>query len=307
MMETKPTIKLNRSQFHRNGGTLGMDYFLKSLNNDKEFNIEYHSDFLSVMRGIRASVIYYENKSIYFDLWEYTTPCYTKEVYNRNFDLIIKVQHKDLNLRQFNKYCSRKNMFSNLQDDEKQNFLNKIVPWSFFPSRVLRSYIGKEESLQDKVSVKSDGFFCGKPWKCRNSMIKHLEGEGIEILKSDQGLDSGKKLTDEEYLNKMLKSKYGIILGGRSTALTDCKNRREIDYMMMKKPILLNYKPHYYNKLEEGKHYIYIDENTDFKNLENLYNIKEIAENGYKWYLENASIEAIPKTFKQIMKEKFKD
>ena len=102
----------------------------------------------------------------------------------------------------------------------------------------------------------------------------------------------------------MQTSRYGLVLAGRATPITDPKNRREIDYLMLGKPLLINYKPFYYNEFEAGKHYIYIDENTDIKSLDKMYNIDEIAKNGYEWYLQNATPEAIPKTFVQIMQEK---
>ena len=125
------------------------------------------------------------------------------------------------------------------------------------------------------------------------------------MIRSDQGnRRTGRKLSDQEYVEKMQRSKYGIVLAGRSTAVTDPKNRREIDYMMLKKPLLLNYKPHYYNTLEAGKHYIFFDANTDIKNLENEYDINQIAENGYQWYLENVRPEGAANTFRKILKEK---
>ena len=98
--------------------------------------------------------------------------------------------------------------------------------------------------------------------------------------------------------------KYGIVLAGRASPVTDFKNRREADYMMLKKPLLINYKPNYYNELVEGKHYIYIDEKTDIKSLENQYNIDEIAEAGYQWYLENMTPNSAAKVFRQIINEK---
>ena len=67
----------------------------------------------------------------------------------------------------------------------------------------------------------------------------------------------------------------------------------------------MNYKPYYYNELVPGKHYIYIDQNTDFNNLEKMYNIDEIAQNGYQWYKDNASEIGAAQSFLQIMKDKF--
>ena len=113
-----------------------------------------------------------------------------------------------------------------------------------------------------------------------------------------------KELTDEEYLKKMQGCKYGLVLHGRASAFSEFKNRREIDYMMMMKPLLLNYRPHYYNQLLEGKHYIYLDEKTEIKNLENMYNIEEIAKNGYEWYKNNASPLGVVQSFLKIMNDK---
>ena len=75
--------------------------------------------------------------------------------------------------------------------------------------------------------------------------------------------------------------------------------------MLLKKPLLLNYKPYYYNPLVNGKHYIYINEKTDLTKLDKLYNIREIADNAYQWYLDNASPMGAAKTFLQIMNDKF--
>ena len=67
----------------------------------------------------------------------------------------------------------------------------------------------------------------------------------------------------------------------------------------------MNYKPYYYNPLVEGKHYIYINENTDFKKIEDMYNIEEIVQNAYQWYKENASPLGTAQTFLKIMNDKF--
>ena len=87
--------------------------------------------------------------------------------------------------------------------------------------------------------------------------------------------------------------------------LTDCKNRREIDYMMLRKPLLLDYQPNYYNPLVAGEHYILIDKNTKIDSLCDLYNINEIAQNGYEWYKKNATPEAVAQTFLGIMNDTF--
>ena len=122
----------------------------------------------------------------------------------------------------------------------------------------------------------------------------------MEVHNSSQELPEGKVIDNTEYLEKMLTSKYGVVLAGRSTAVTDSKNRREIDYMMMKKPLLLNYHPYYYDPLIPGKHYIYIEEDVNIRDIDNEYDVNLIAENGYQWYLRNASPEGIVNSFISI-------
>ena len=124
----------------------------------------------------------------------------------------------------------------------------------------------------------------------------------IEVICSDQVWD--KKITDEEYLQKMLTSKVGIVLNGRASILTDAKNRREIDYMMMRKPLMISYKPYYYDPLIPGKHYIFVDEKTNFKDIPKLYNINEMVQNAYEWYQNNATPSGIAKSFLKIMSDK---
>jgi len=300
----KIKLGINKKQLDGYGGTLGMPYLLNALKNSDLYDMFYHEEALKVTRWYRATILQCAGKKIYLDLWEYPSPCYSLGVYNYDFDLIIKVQDCHVSTKRVHRYMNRKKMIPKSLE-ELQVFRDKFCPWTFFPSRLFTKFVGREEELQQEVEIDRLGFFCGKNWKARHKLLPELEKQGIEVIRSDQGLKkTGRPLNDDEYRDYMARSKYGIVLGGRSTVVTDKKNRREIDYMMMKKPLLLNYKPYYYNPLVEGKHYIYIDEDTDLKDLENRYNIKEIAENGYQWYLENATPEGAAKTFRKILKEK---
>ena len=172
----------------------------------------------------------------------------------------------------------------------------------------MEEFVGNEQGLQQAMHpIESSCFFCGKDWKCRHGMLKSLNEQNIECIVSDQGLRFGKKIKIESYLHKMLSSRYGLILHGRNTALTDCKNRREIDYMIMHKPLLLNYKPFYYDHLIEGTHYIYIDEKTKIDSLSDMYNTEEIEHNAYEWYKRNATPMGAANIFLRIMQEKFNE
>ena len=304
----KPKLSINHSEVYGINTTLGLSYLIKGLVNSGLFDIEEHNDRLSVMRGERATIVYYNGKKVYVDFWEYTTPTHTLEAYNAKFDLIVKLQHDNLSLKSYNRYCNRKNIMKGLSDEEKSNYLSKIVPWTFFPSRMMEKFVENEKDLrQDIHPIESCCFFCGKEWKCRHKMLKSLKEQHIEYIASDQGLRFGRKIKVEDYLHKMLSSRYGLILNGRHTALTDCKNRREIDYMIMHKPLLLNYKPFYYDPLIEGKHYIYIDEKTIISSLADMYNTEEIEHNAYEWYKQNATPIGSANTFLRIMQEKFNE
>jgi hypothetical protein len=296
----KPKLILNEQQAKRPGSTLGMKELLGGLATSDLFDISFHKENVSTMRGERATLIYYNDRKIYLDLWEYPTPTNTMSVYNENFDLIIKIQHKKMPFKRYNRYCTRKGLLKSLTVEQKEAFWNKMIPWTFFPSRLMR-----KEWEYSNIEIERDAFFCGKAWKCRHNMVKALESQNIECVKSSQELKRGRPLNDKEYIHKMLSSRYGLILAGRASIITDCKNRREIDYLMMKKPLLLNYEPYYYDDFIKGVHYIKIDENTDISSLKDMYNIEEIANNGYEWYKRNASEDAIPKTFLKIMKDKF--
>ena len=283
-----------------------MRELLSNLVESDLFDISYHNDVLKTLRYDRATIIYYNDKKIYFDLWEYCSPTYTMQAYEANFDLIIKLQHKPLTPEIVEKWSKRKGLLQTLTPEQRWGYTQKVVPWTFFPSRMMMQFLGKEHELET-LPIEQDGFFCGKSWRYRKNMMRYLERNGVEVLTSKQEHRNGRPLCDRDYIKKMRTSKYGIVLKGRASYYTEGKNRREMDYMMLKKPLLMNYSPYYYNSLENGKHYILINEKTDWKNLETMYNINEIANNGYEWYQNNGSPIGSAKTFLQIMKERLDD
>lgn len=301
---TKPKLLISNRGKKNPGRILGMSELLGFLEDSGKFDIGYHDDYVNVTKGDSATILYYNDKKIYLDLWEYSLPTYSSRAYNAEFDLIIKLQHKRLSMPLLRRVCRRKKILDHLSQDEIKAYTDKMVPWTFFPSRMMKQFIGKEDEIEQRP-IEREGFFCGKCWKARGPMKRRLEKFGIEFVGSNQALRRGRPLTDSQYLNKMMTSKYGIVLHGRGSHFTEAKNRREIDYMILKKPMLLNYKPYYYNALENGKHYIYIDEKTEIDKLEEMYNIDEIAENAYQWYLKNATPEGAVNVFLQIMQDRF--
>jgi len=296
------SLVVNKMDLANPWSTLGMTELLTYLVNSGQFNVSYHNERLAAMRTERACTVFCNGKKILIDLWDYSTPTFTSETINANYDLILKLQVRKMTSEEFELECQRGKSFMGLNEEQRKSFFNKIFPWTFFCSRMMKQFIGKEDQIQP-IPTERIGFFCGKDWRCRRGMKNKLHKEGIEYLTSDQELFQ-KPLKEPDFFHRMMSSKYGIVLHGRGGAFCEAKNRREIDYMMVKKPILLNYKPSYYNPMIEGKHYIYIDENTNFKDLENMYNINDIAANGHQWYKDNASPDGVVKTFLQIMKDR---
>lgn len=302
----KPKLVVNKGfVFENSSNTLGVE-MLAHVANSGLYDVFYHNESINVSRGERGTIVYYNDKKVYVDFWEYMLPTYSRPVYEANFDLIIKLQHYNISPEFFEKACKKKKTLTSITPEERTNFLKKIVPWSFFCSGMIRKFIGKENMLP-LVPIERVAFFCGKTWKCRRKMKIKFDKEGIEYIVSDKepGPDYNKPIKDEEYLHKMMSSKYGLALAGRRSWFSEAKNRREIDYMILKKPLLLNYKPVYYNPLIDGKHYIYFDLNTNIEKIEYQYNINEIAQNAYEWYLENASPAGLCKSFQKIMTDKF--
>ena len=299
----KPKLALNKIDEVSTYNTLGMAELLTFLIQSDLFEISYHNERISVGKGERGALLYYNDKRVYLDFWEYAMPTYTKELYNSKIDLIIKLQDTEMEQNRFESNCQRKNTLLDLTPEQRWEYWGRIVPWTFFCSRMMKQFIGKEDDIQP-VAIERLAFFCGKEWKCRFGMRDKLKKDGIDWNSSSQEWRSMRPLTDDEYIQKMKSSKYGLVLHGRGSHLTEGKNRREIDYMILKKPLLLNYKPYYYNALVAGKHYIYIDQNTNFKEIDKLYNVDEIAQNGYQWYKDNASPMGSAKTFLQIMNDR---
>jgi len=295
-----PVLKINHNEIKNNGGTLGLEYIVGTLRDSGAFQIEDHKESYRPAKGVRATTLFFNGKKIYLDFWEYSAPTHTPEILNANFDLIIKLQHLPITAENYLKFIRHKEMFKGVSDSVLTDFFKKIVPWTFFPSKTLMPYIGKE---QDLVSLPTEqlGFFCGRNWKARHNMKAVLDKAGIKYICNEV---EGQRISDEAFMHLMLSSQYGIVLPGRSTAVSDSKNRREIDYIMMRKPLLISYRPYYYDPMVEGKHYIFIDDKTNFKALPDMYNIKEMTENAFQWYQRNATPSGIATSFLKIMTDK---
>jgi len=267
------------------------------------FNVSFHNEEEPERhKSQRATTMYFNGAKIYVDFWDYPSPTFTKETFLDDYGLIIKLQMPKMNHDEFEKKCIDKNNLMDISYERRHFVFDKITPWTFFNSRMFNPYILFQKALPE-MNIERVGFFCGKTWRTRKKMCEKLKSSGVEVVESDNKYKSSTALTQKEYIQKMFTSRYGIVLHGRGSHFTEAKNRREIDYMLLRKPLLLNYRPNYSDPLIEGVHYIYIDEKTDFKSIEDKYNVDEIAENAYEWYLRNASPIGVAKSFMEIMKK----
>jgi len=298
----KPKIKINRKDLTNQINAIGLTELLTYLKDSDLFDIDYHDERITSAKADRAAILHYNDKKIYLDVWEYDLPTYSKSIYRQNFDLIIKLFHSNSTKKHFLNWNKRKKIMAFVSEDEAWDYHKSIVPWTFVPSRLIQKAI-KRRTIDKEYEITQDGFFYGVRWKTRLKMFESFKKQEIDAVESFQATRH-RKLTDEKYLKKMKSSKYGIVLAGRGGYFTDRKNRREIDYMMIRKPLLINYRPNYYNPLEQDKHYIFINPETKINALENMYNTKEIEKSCHEWYKNNATPHGAAKVFKQIMDER---
>ena len=139
-IKVQPQLLLNGHHFqHGSMGTLGMVELLHDLVDSGLFDIGFHNETINTMRGERATIIYFNGKRIYLDLWEYMSPTHTDKIYNSDFDLIIKLQQKNMSPEQYYKCCQRKGLFKAESLESLSRYWAKIVPWTFFPSAMIRN------------------------------------------------------------------------------------------------------------------------------------------------------------------------
>ena len=114
------------------------------------------------------------------------------------------------------------------------------------------------------------------------------------------------RYTQEEYLNKIKRSKFGLVLPGYGP-----KCNREIEYLGLGTvPIFTEgCGLDYYDPLIEGVHYLTADNPTHFKEIVDSVTAdqwKELSNNGRDWYEKNCSRKGSFETTKKII-EVFKD
>jgi len=283
--------------------TLGMNYLVGSLMGSGIFEVGNHEETVEVPKGHRAIIIYLNDIKIYLDFWEYIYPAHSVKVYEQNFDIIIKLQHRCMTPEYYLQQCKEKKILVELSNNQKLEMFSKIVPWTFFPSQYLIDYASKLGSTPDNlepIDTEQIGFFCGRNWRTRRRWNGRLGKSGFKMFAHGGNNMENRPLEHDQFMHLMRSSQYGLVLPGRSSRFTEAKNRREIDYMLLKKPILMPYTPNYHNPLIPNKHYVLIDRHTKYDRLEARFDFDKMVEDAYEWYIQNASPYGVVKTFLEI-------
>ena len=304
MSKNKLKLLINQDSFDQwKFTTLGMNYMLGSLMSSDVFDVGNHNEVVDVAKGHRGMILYLNDIKIYLDFWEYLFPSNSVQVYEQNFDIIIKLQHRYMTLENYLEACKKKSIMPEMSNAQKTELFNKIVPWSFFPSQYLLEYAAAQGKTPDQLEPLKDervGFFCGRNWRTRRRWNGRLEKDGFDIFTHHGNNMDNRPLEHDDFMHKMRTSKFGLVLPGRSSVLSEAKNRREIDYMLLKKPIIMPYTPNYHNPLIPNKHYILIDRHTKYDRLDKRFDLDKMVDDAYDWYMQNASPKGLVKTFLEI-------
>ena len=179
-------------------------------------------------------------------------------------------------------------LFSNMQME-----CDSCVPWIFWPRHPRKLEAEIERGILSYNERETTSVFLGKiendvQFKARNihDWSTCIEEFNMPVVMGDVNYYP---YTQEEYLVKVKKSKFGLVLPGYGP-----KCNREIEYLGLGTvPIYTDgCDISFYNPMEEGVHYLYADSPEKVKDI--VSNISEsewveLSENGMKWYNDNCS------------------
>ena len=194
---------------------MGLRYLLKGIQTTPNANITKHTYVHETSsKSPMGSVIYVNDKKIYLDVWEYGSPTFLIETIKENFDLIIKLQLSKLSVDSYMNHKTLKALVAECGEFKFREFVGKMTPWTFFPSSSFERFSGKEQDLIKNKSENRLAFFCGKFWKSRHVALNKLREDNLELIESDRKML--KSISDVELIEKMLDSRIGLVLAGRS-------------------------------------------------------------------------------------------
>lgn len=165
---------------------------------------------------------------------------------------------------------------------------NKVIPFSYLPYNIITEEFSKTcKNLEEKNN--SELYFRGYLYGLRKNI------QDLGVIRLDDN-----KIPITDYLMELDNTKISLSLNGAGEICN-----RDIEILSMKS-VLLRPKltQTFHNGLIDGVHYIGFEYNDDpklqtdiilkkfneIKDNENL--LKNISENGYKWYLNNGTIKS---------------
>lgn len=220
------------------------------------------NDNVSVFRDMSLSTIpVFKSKNLipfklddfpfFIDDWDYSYPTSyldnPKVLYpylkNNLPPTILKIQYSS----------NHKEKYDNLYN--KYNI--KVLPFIIFPNRYFNLGFDKWDSNKQHKYL---CFHTGRQWRERSRWINYLKNNISEIPQINT------KLTTQEYQSLLLDTKWGLVLKGKGIG----KNRREIEYMSIGMPLVLNYKPEYPFPYNANEHYVYLEKPKDIEKLKDI-------------------------------------
>lgn len=235
-----------------------------------------------------AIVVEYGGKRICIHCGDYTSEIAQKAT--GNADLVLCVQYNE-----------------SLKDLEVP-----VVPFVMFASDQVNMY-GKMDKLREIVQKQPPKYelgFSGRLWRCRKKWEQYAHDKDWFYWENTPG-QATQFGTWEEYAAKLGTWRRCLILGGKGTRGAASHNRREPECAAMGLPMVLNYKPHYYEPFVGGIHYGYAKTPERLQSLNDKHTArlglstdeKERVQGAREYWERNQSPAGICRLFKQICEE----
>jgi len=256
-----PELLLNEKASYMIWGKL----MLKRMGDSGAFDVthkKFPPKLFALTRPGHMTPFILNGKKCFLDDWDYDYPTSTidEEFFDKN------PEHKDL--RYVFKIQYSKGETQKFTDLGKK-FGFEVFPFFMFPRHDFELGSWKWKNKDHKYLA----LFSGRVWKFRKPWKKYM-GERPDCISVN---DSHLKITnsrmnsvdDDVYLDILKNTKWGLCLRGKGT---DCKNRREVEYLSYGMPLVLDYKPYYPfdDEFQPNKDYVFVEKPQDLERLKDM-------------------------------------
>ena len=256
-----PQLLLNDNAKYMIWGKL----MLRRMGESGIFNVEYRKfppKLFALSRPGHMTPFILNGKKCFLDDWDYAYPTssISEEFFERN------PEHKDLKYV-FKIQYSRGEIPFFTKLGEK--FGIQIFPFFMFPRHDFELGSWKWKNGDHKYLA----LFSGRVWKFRRQWNAYMQKHPECISVNDSYLKVTDKrmnaIDDDVYLDILKQTKWGLCLRGKGT---DCKNRREVEYLSYGMPLVLDYKPYYPfdDEFQPNKDYVYLEKPEDLEKLKDM-------------------------------------